>query len=144
MKTRLFLAAMLAVLAAGPAAAADAPGKNANTNICLRHADVDGWGSRDRHSMIVDDRFGRKYLVNLAGLCDDLDFAFRAGFRPLGGVAMMGSCVERGDRLIMRGGGVGPAGGGNTCWVNKVQLYTKDMEAADKLARQNKQPLAAY
>ncbi len=143
MKAKYFLSA---VLLAAPAFAADPPPANsppANSSVCLRHADVDGWGSRDRHSMVVNDRFGRKYLVSLSGLCNDVDFAFGAGFRPLGG-ASAGTCVDRGDRLVLRGGGVMNGRDNSTCWVSKVQLYTKDMEAADKLARQNKQPLAAY
>jgi hypothetical protein len=93
--------------------------------------------------MVVNDRFGRKYLVTLNGLCSDLNFAFGAGFRGPGHFGVPGSCVDRGDRVVMGGGGVGPVAN-NTCWVSKVQLYTKDMQAADKLARETKQPLAAY
>jgi hypothetical protein len=146
MKTILTLAVLLA--AATPALAEDtAPAQPASrpaqTSVCLRHHDVDGWGARDKHSMVVNDRFGRKYLVSLNGLCDDLNFAFGAGFRPLGGGPNFGSCVDRGDRVVMGGGGASHMSS-QTCWVGKVQLYTKDMEAADKLARANKQPLAAY
>ncbi len=140
MKTKIILAAvLLAIPLAAPAAAADP----ASTSICLRHRDVDGWGARDNHSMVVNDRFGRKYLVSLAGLCSDLNFAFGAGFRAPGHFGMAGSCVERGDHVVMGGGGVSPVPN-NSCWVTKVQLYSKDMQAADKLARENKQPLAAY
>ena len=142
MKTQIILAALL--LASAPAFATDNPppatNSSAGGSVCLRHHDVDGWGARDKHSMIVNDRFGRKYLISLQGLCDDVDFAFGAGFRPLGG---FGTCVDRGDRLILRGGGALDSRN-STCWVSKVQLYSKEMEAADKLARENKQPLAAY
>lgn len=146
MKTILTLAVLLA--AAAPALADDtAPAQPAKPaaapHICLHHSDVDGWGTRDRRSMVVNDRFGRKYLVSLNGLCDDLNFAFGAGFRPIGGGPIFGACVERGDRVLMGGGGASHMSN-QTCWVDKVQLYTKDMEAADKLARENKQPLAAY
>ncbi len=138
MKTKIILAAtiMIAALAA-PAAAAD------SSNVCLRHRDVDGWGARDNHSMVVNDRFGRKYLVSLAGICSDLNWAFGAGFRAPGHFGMEGSCVDRGDHVVMGGGGVSRVANGS-CWVTKVQLYTKDMQAADKFARENKQPLAAY
>jgi len=140
MKTKIILAAAIMIAAfAAPAAAADP----ATPYICLRHSDVDGWGARDNHSMVVNDRFGRKYLVSLAGLCSDLNWAFGAGFRAPGHFGMAGSCVDRGDHVVMRGGGVGPGSNGS-CWVSKVQLYTKDMQAADKFARENKQPLAAY
>jgi hypothetical protein len=141
MKTKFFLAA---VLLAVPAFAVDNPSPPAKpAPVCLRHSDVDGWGSRDRKSMIVNDRFGRKYLVSLDGLCNDVDFAFAAGFRPFGHTPAWGSCVDRGDRLVLRGGGAMPGNQGS-CWVSKVQLYTKDMEAADKQARANKQPLPAF
>jgi hypothetical protein len=141
MKTILLAVSLLAAV---PAFAADTPPDTASkpASVCLRHHDVDGWGARDKKSMVVNDRFGRKYLLNLSGLCDDVNFAFGAGFRPIGG-ATMGTCVDRGDRVILRGGGASMVGG-DTCWVTKVQLYTKDMEAADKLARENKQPLTQY
>lgn len=135
MRIKLFLAALVLAAAAAPAYAAD-------NYVCLRNHDVDGWGARDKHSMVVNDRFGRKYLLTLNGICDDLNFAFGMGIRSLGGMNM-GTCVERGDRIVMRGGGVGPVAN-NTCWVQKVQLYTKDMEQADRLAKQNRQPLNAY
>jgi hypothetical protein len=143
MKTTFFLAALLI---AGPAFAADqapaGPAAAKPASVCLRHHDVDGWGARDRHSMVVNDRFGKKYLVSLGGVCDDVDFAMGAGFRPIGGVAM-GTCVDRGDQVILRGGST--FGDRHpTCWVTKVQAYTKEMETADHLARQNKQPLAQY
>jgi hypothetical protein len=144
MKNQIILVAVL--LASAPAFAADNPPSPATSaaggRVCLRHEDVDGWGTRDNHSMIVNDRFGRKYLISLQGLCNDVDFAFGAGFRPFGGMNM-GTCVDRGDRLVLRGGGTSRVAN-DTCWVSKVQLYSKEMEAADKLARQNKQPLAAY
>jgi hypothetical protein len=134
MKIKLVLAGLLLTATAAPAFAA-----GPNENVCLRYNQVDGWGARDKHSMIVDDRFGRKYLVKLAGLCDDLNFAFGAGFRPLGGA---GFCVDRGDRVVMRGGGV--TFPHSTCWVSKVQIYTPEMREADKAARESHQPLNAY
>lgn len=135
MRIKLFLAALVLAAAVAPAYAA-------NNTVCLRHSDVDGWGARDRHSMVVNDRFGRKYLVSLSGLCDDLNYSFGMGFRALGGMNI-GTCVERGDRIVMRGGGASMVGN-DTCWVQKVQPYTKDMEQADKLAKQNRQPLNTY
>jgi len=134
MKTTLVLAALLLAATAMPALAAD----KTDGNVCLYRHDVDGWGSRDAHSMIVNDRFGRKFLLTLVGSCSDLNFSMGAGFRPLG---MGGPCVERGDHVIMRGGG---AMGHEVCWVGKIMHYTPEMQAADKLARENKQPLAAY
>ena len=143
MKTRFVLAAVLtATVFAVPVMAEDAAKPAAKPYVCLRHANVDGWGSRDDHSMVVNDRFGRKYLLSLSGMCSDLKFSLGAGFKGPGHFGAVGSCVDRGDRVVMRDGGFGVEN--NTCWVSKVQLYTKDMELADKQARELKQPLAAY
>jgi hypothetical protein len=133
MKTKLILAALLLAATAVPSFAAD--------SVCLYHRDVDGWGARDDHSMIVSDRFGRRYLVSLAGVCSDIHWAFGAGFRSPGG-NFPGSCVDRGDQLIVRGGGV--TFPHSTCWVTKVQRYTPEMQEADKVAKSNHQPLNAY
>jgi Family of unknown function (DUF6491) len=135
MKIKLILAAMALAAIAAPAYASD--------NVCLRHYDVDGWGARDNHSMVVNDRFGRKYLISLSGICNDLPFSFGVGFRPFGGFANMGTCVERGDRVVMRGGGATRLSS-QTCWVTKVQPYTKEMEQADRLAKQEHKPLNTY
>lgn len=150
MKTNLILAAaalagaVLGALSTAPLWAADPapPAQPAKkSDVCLRYSDVDGWGTRDKKTMVVSDRFNRKYLVGLSGLCDDIDFALGAGFRAPAGANI--GCVSRGDRLVMVGGGVSRVGN-NTCWVNKIQAYTKEMQAADRLARENKQPLASY
>jgi len=138
MKTKLILAALLASAAAVPAFAEDAAPVAPAKYVCLQRSLVDGWGSRDDHSMVVDDRFGRKYLLNLAGLCSDLRFSIAAGIRGFGGGMM---CVERGDRIVMRGGGMMR---NDSCWITKVQLYTPEMAAADKAARAAHQPLATY
>ncbi len=119
MKTKLALAALLLAATAAPASAAD--------DMCLMHSYVDGWGSHSDHAMIVNDKFGRKYLITLAGYCADLDFSMAVGIRSLGGNA--DSCVERGDRIVMRGGGVtGP----DACWITKIERYTPEMEKAYK------------
>jgi hypothetical protein len=130
MKTKLILAALLLATAA-PALAAD-------NDVCLYRRDIDGWGSRDAHSMIVNDRFGRKFLVTLSGICSDLDYSLGAGFRPLGAG---GPCLERGDHVVMRGAGAMDHG---VCWVNKILRFTPEMAKADKDARAAKQPLASY
>ena len=124
MKTVLIATALL-LAAAAPAAAAPA---SAADDVCLMHRDVDGWGSHGDHAMIIDDRFGRKYLVSLAGYCGDLDFSFGVGIRsPIGGGL---SCVERGDRIVMRGGGAMPHN--DSCWITKIVRYTPEMQAAYK------------
>jgi hypothetical protein len=132
MKIKFVLAGLLLAAAAAPAFAA-----GSGSNVCLHYDRVDGWGARDKHSMIVDDSFGRKYLVSLGGICDDLRFSLGAGFKPLGGA---GICVDRGDRVVMTGSPLRHS----TCWVTKVQHYTPEMQQADKVAREAHQPLTAY
>jgi hypothetical protein len=132
MKIKLVTASLLLAAAALPAFAADAPKAG---NACLMRNQIDGWGARDDHSMIVNDRFGKKYLLTLAGLCSDINFSMAVGIKSLG-PSMAMSCVERGDRIVMRGGGAMPHN--DTCWVTNVQLYTADMEKADKAARDAK------
>jgi hypothetical protein len=130
MKTKLLLAALLLAATAAPAFASG--------DVCLYRRDYDGWGSRDDHSMIANDRFGRKFLLTLQGSCHDLKFGIGLGFRPLGGIG--GPCIERGDHVVVSGGGAM----GDVCWIGKVLRYTPEMQQADKLARENKQPLTAY
>jgi Family of unknown function (DUF6491) len=127
----LLPAAVLMFLVAAPAFAAN--------DVCLYRHDVDGWGARSDHSMIINDRFGRKYLVNLAGICSDLNFSFGAGIRPIGGFG--GPCVERGDHVITRGPGSTHT---DVCWITKIRPYTKDMEVADRHAREEHQPPPAF
>jgi hypothetical protein len=129
MKTVLIATALL--LAAAAPAAAVTPASAAD--VCLMHRDVDGWGAHGDHAMIVNDRFGRKYLVSLAGLCSDLDFSFGVGIRSPAGMTF--GCVERGDRIVMRGGG---ADGMDTCWIAKIERYTPEMEKAYKAALEAK------
>ena len=124
MKFFLISAALLLAAGATPAFAKD--------DVCLMHRYVDGWGAHGDHAMIVNDTFGRKYLISLAGLCDDLNYAFAAGIKsPVGG----DPCVERGDKIIMRGGG---AMGHDVCWVTKIERYTPEMEKAYKEALEAK------
>lgn len=134
MKTLLFSAALLLTAAVPACAETTAP---ATDNACLMHHDIDGWGAHGDHAMIVNDRFGRKYLVSLAGLCNDLDFAMGVGLRSPGG---MGGdfCVEKGDKVVMRGGGVMP--GPSACWVTKVERYTPDMEKAYRASLEAQHP----
>ena len=124
MKTVLIAAALL-VAAAAPAAAEPA---STTDNACLMHRYIDGWGTRGDHMLVVNDRFGRKYLLSLAGYCSDLDFSMRVGIRSLGGGE--GSCVERGDHVVMRGGGA--IGHNDSCWITKIERYTPEMQAAYK------------
>lgn len=130
--TKYIAAALLLAAVAAPAFAG-------NNDACLMRRYIDGWGARNDHSMVVNDRFGRKYLLNLTGVCDDINFAMGVGIRSLGGAP--DTCVERGDHIIMRGGGAFPH---STCWVSKIQVYTPEMEKADREARATHQPMPTY
>jgi hypothetical protein len=126
MKTVLLTAALLLAGAAPAVAATTAP---ATDDTCLLHRYVQGWGAHGDHAMIVSDRFEHKYLVSLAGLCSDLDYSLAVGIvSPLGDTGDF--CVDRGDKIIMRGGGVVPEP--SACWVTKVERYTPEMEKAYK------------
>ena len=129
MKIVLLAATLFLAVAAAPASAAD--------DACLMHRDIDGWGAHGDHAMIVNDRFGRKYLVSLAGLCSDLNFSFGVGIRSPIGTTF--GCVERGDKIVMRGGGA--MGRNDVCWITKIERYTPEMEKAYKAeleAKKNK------
>ena len=118
MKKVLLTAAVFLAVAAPAFAAGD---------VCLMHRNVDGWGNHGDHAVVVNDKFGKKYLLSLAGSCSDINFAFGVGIRsPIGENG--DSCVERGDKIVMRGGGV--IGRNDACWITKVELYTPEMEKA--------------
>jgi len=132
MKTILVSAALLLTAAVPAWAETPAP---AGDNTCLLHRYVDGWGAHGDHAMVVNDKFGRKYLLSLAGVCSDINYAFGVGIvSPMGDTGDF--CVERGDKIVMRGGGVSqvPA----ACWVTKVEPYTPDMEKAYRAAQEAK------
>ena len=131
MKTVILTGALL--LAAVPAFAGtegDAAHKaNTSGEACLFNRNVDGWGARDEHSLVINDSFGKKYLVKVAGACFDLPWAWSISVRTLG---HMDSCVQRGDYVIPRGPSVMR---GERCIITSIQPYTKDMEKADEEAR---------
>ena len=124
MKTTIIAAALLMAASAAPALASD---------TCLMKHDVDGWGVRNEHTLIVNDRFARKYLVSVAGWCQDLNFSMGIGIQSVGGG---NSCVDRGDRIVMRGGGAMDHNA--ICTITKIERYTPEMEKAYKDALEAK------
>ena len=129
MKSSFVLMVLVLAVTAVPAAA---------NGVCLHRSQVQGWHIRDKHSVIVDDSFGRKYLLGLGAGCEDISWSSGLAFRPIGGGFSM--CVDRGERITVLGNGPSH----DVCWVRTVQLYTPDMEHADRMAKANRQPLAAY
>lgn len=121
--------AMTAVTMAAPGIAANpAPAKT----VCLQRHDIDGWGARDDHSIVVNDRFGKKYLLSLAGLCRDFDFSLGVTFPSRTGNGM--TCLERGDRVAAHMLGEPPHGPAS-CWIAKIEAYTPEMEKAYREAK---------
>jgi hypothetical protein len=119
MKTYVF-AALLLLTATAPAFAG---------NVCLRMFDVDGWGSRDAHTLVVNDKWGKKYLLTVAGWCQDLDFSMGISIHSFGGNDM--TCIDRGDWIALHGPGVMHSPGAR-CTITKIEPYTPEMEKAYK------------
>jgi len=124
MKTTIIAAALLVAASVAPALASDA---------CLMKHDVEGWGMRKDHTLVVNDRFGHKYLLSVAGMCNDLNFSMGLGIRSPGG-NFGDFCVDRGDRIVL--GGPGVIDHHPVCMITKVERYTPDMEKAYKAARE--------
>ncbi len=124
MKIKLIAAAVTLAAMSAPALA---DGNSHDNGVCLMRRDIDGWGAHGDKAVVINDKFGRKYLLSLAGLCSDLNWAFGVGVQGFGGAS---TCVDRGDHIVMRGGGT--IGHNNACWVTKVERYTPEMEKAYK------------
>ena len=116
------------LIAASPAFAKD--------NVCLQRDRISGWGSRDSHTLVVNEMFGKKYLLTVAGWCPDLDFSMGISFRSPGGGHF--SCLERGDYIVPHGPGVMPANGAR-CMITQIESYTPEMEKAYKDAKNAKE-----
>lgn len=124
MKIVPIIAALL-LTAAVPAFASD---------VCIQNDKIDGWAARDAHSLVVSDVFRKKYLLSVAGWCQDLDFSLGIS---LGSRFGSGStCLERGDHVVARGPGVTTPHA--ICTITKIELYTPEMEKAYKDALEAK------
>ncbi len=120
------------VVAAAAAALFLTVGAASAAEPCLHRNQIDGWGARDAHSLIVNDRFGKKYLLSVAGWCQDLDFSLGLSIHSPIGNGM--SCLSRGDWVVGHGG-VTPSMRGARCTIVKIEAYTPEMEKADKEAK---------
>ena len=121
MKARYAIAALL--IATSPILAKD---------VCLERHNIDGWGSRDGHSLVVNDRFGKKYLLTVVGWCNDLDFSLGVSFPSRFGNAF--TCLERGDRVVAHDAGERPSMP-TSCTIAKIEAYTPEMEKAYRAAK---------
>ena len=103
----------------------------AQTRPCLRQDQIWNFKVLDNRTLIVEDNFHKKYKVSLMGVCNNLNFRERIGFKVFGGTGL--SCISPGDDVINRG-----FGGGAThqiCPIKSVIAYTPAMEKADKAAK---------
>ena len=91
---------------------------------CLRSNQIDGFNALPGNkSLIVMDRFKKKFKISFFGACDDLDWNLTLGFKTASSL----SCVAKGDQVLSRRV-VGPV---DRCRIEKVEPYTPAMQQAD-------------
>ncbi len=118
MYQRLAIAAIAATFLSGHAMAAGA---------CLRQANIYNWNSLNDTTVIVEDDYHTKFKLTLMTPCLNMQYKEHLGFKSFGGTAL--SCISRGDQVIA-GSQIGP----QHCPISKIEVYTADMEKADKAA----------
>jgi hypothetical protein len=117
MKKTILFAAGLCALAAVPAQASP---------TCLSIGEIYNWHVLDDKTMVVEDDFHNRFKLTLLGVCPQLNFKERVGFKSIGGMRM--SCLSSGDDVVVRNFGTG----GQVCPIRAIVPYTADMEKADK------------
>jgi len=130
MKTKILLAAgllsALAVPALADEAAAPAP------QACLRIGQILNWNAPDDHTLIVEDYSHQKFKLLLMGTCVDLNFKQKVGFKSVGGTEL--SCLTPGDYVFVHLMAMY-----QRCPIKTIEVYTPEMEKADKAAKDAKQ-----
>lgn len=117
MKNRLFMSSLLC---AGLAIPTSAWAQDA----CLRANQIDGFNALPgNQSLVVTDRFKKKFKISFFGQCEDLDWNLTLGFKT----ASTLSCVSRGDQVLSKRV-VGPL---DRCRIQTVEPYTAAMQKAD-------------
>jgi hypothetical protein len=102
---------------------------SADDSACLRYGYIYNWHVVNDKTLIVEDNWHKKFKVHLIGVCSDLDYHERLGFKSPGGMAL--SCLSPGDEVITRDFGTGFR---QHCAITHIEAYTPDMEKADKAA----------
>lgn len=124
MRTQIFsvLVAASAILATGAQAQAPA--------ACLQPARIDGFSAikGTERAIVVIDKTNKRFKVSFVTPCAGVDFNMGVGIKTQAPSRL--ACVARGDYVISRDPGVA----GNRCPIEKVEIYTPAMEAADKAA----------
>jgi Family of unknown function (DUF6491) len=116
MYQKLAIAAIAATFLSSHAMAAGA---------CLRQANIYNWNSLNDTTVIVEDDYHTKFKLTLMTPCLNMQYKEHLGFKSFGGSAL--SCISRGDEIIA-GSQIGP----QHCPISKIEVYTADMEKADK------------
>ena len=119
MNLRLIFTAVAATLVSAHALAAGA---------CLRQANIYNWDALDNRTVIVEDDFHKKFKLTLMTPCLNMQYHERLGFKTFGATQL--ACVSRGDE-ILSGSPIGP----QHCPISKIEVYTPEMEKADKDAK---------
>jgi len=109
-----------------------ATGAQAQTpeGACLQPARIDGFSAikGTERAIVVTDKTNKRFKVSFFTPCAGVAFNMGVGIKTESPSRL--SCVARGDYVISRDPGVA----GNRCPIQKVELYTAAMEAADKAA----------
>jgi len=123
MKAILSTALVLAITSVVPAAAAD---------ICPRIGTIDDWKAPDSKTIIIETVDNKKFKLDLMGSCSAIRFKETVAFKAFGGVSPL-SCLTAGDSVLYK-----EFDSIRRCPIQAVTLYTPEMEAADKAAREEK------
>jgi hypothetical protein len=101
---------------------------------CLQQAQIYSWKALNDRTLVVEDNFHKKFKLTLMAPCQQLQFHERLAFKTFSNTAL--TCVSKGDQVIS-GTAIGP----QHCPISKIELYTADMEKADKDATQPAKPV---
>lgn len=135
MKTSLFAVAALAALLATPALAQDSnqqwTDNHSAKNTCLQLGQIWSWRAPDNRTLIVENDRHQKFKLDMMGYCPGLQYKETIAIRSPGGSYL--SCVTPGDSVFFHDIGME-----TRCVINKIAPYTKEMEQADKAAKEKK------
>ncbi|MGA7674316.1 MAG: DUF6491 family protein, partial [Rhizomicrobium sp.] len=81
--------------------------------------------------LIVEDYQHQKFKLSLMVRCTGLNFHETVGFKAFGGTGL--SCLSRGDDVIQHDV-IGP----RRCPISNIEIYTPEMQKADKEAAKAK------
>lgn len=96
--------------------------------ICFNRQ-IDGFSDARRKTVILSTGVSKDYIVEVKGLCHNLDFAQSIS------VDASLSCVRRGDSLIVSDSAFGPDNGAglgtDRCYINRIHKWDKKAESAE-------------